>query len=192
MSRPMRVSIIGAGYVGLVSGVCLAEKGHKVICVDIDPSKVDQINRGIPPFYEAGLEELLARNLHSFEATTDLREAILQTELSLIAVGTPFNRHQIDLRFIKEAASQIGRVLADKQSYHSIIVKSTVVPGTTEELILPLLERASGKVAGKDFGVGTNPEFLREGEAVNDFLYPDRIVMGGIDDRTLQTLELLY
>lgn len=188
----MRVSIIGAGYVGLVSGVCLAEKGHEIVCVDIDPAKVDQINGGVPPFYETGLEELLLRNLDSIQATSDIRAAVLQSELSLIAVGTPFDRDQIDLRFVKEAAFQIGAVLAEKGSYHTVIVKSTVVPGTTDEVVVPLLERASGKRAGADFGVGTNPEFLREGEAVTDFLHPDRIVMGGIDDRTLETLELLY
>jgi UDPglucose 6-dehydrogenase len=188
----MRISIIGAGYVGLVSGVCLAEKGHEIICVDIDPVKVDQINAGIPPFYEPGLEELLIRNIGSVDATSDLRSAVLQSELSLIAVGTPFDGDQIDLGYVKEAALQIGAVLADKQSYHTVIVKSTVVPGTTDEVIVPLLERASGKRAGVDFGVGANPEFLREGEAVNDFLHPDRVVMGGIDDRTLEVLERLY
>ena len=192
MSVQVRVSIIGAGYVGLVSGVCLAEKGHDVVCVDVDPARVDLINRGIPPFYEAGLEELLVRNIDLFEATTDLRRAVLGTDISLIAVGTPFDGNAIDLRFIEAAARQIGEILADKPGYHSVIVKSTVVPGTTEEVVLPILEQASGKTAGVDFGVGTNPEFLREGEAVNDFLHPDRIVLGGIDARTLDMLELLY
>ena len=169
MFNPVRVSIIGAGYVGLVSGVCLAEKGHDVICVDVDAAKVDLINRGIPPFYEAGLKELLVRNSDLFQATTDLRNAVLSTEISLIAVGTPFDGSEIDLRFIEEAARQIGAILAEKPTYHTVIVKSTVVPGTTEDVVLPLLEQASGKTAGVDFGVGTNPEFLREGEAVNDF-----------------------
>ncbi|HJT80184.1 MAG TPA: UDP-glucose/GDP-mannose dehydrogenase family protein, partial [Chthoniobacterales bacterium] len=188
----MRVSIVGAGYVGLVSGVCLAEKGHDVICVDVDQAKVDLINRGIPPFYEAGLEELLKENRDLFQTTTDLRKAVLETDITLIAVGTPFNGNSIDLKYVKAVAQQIGQVLAGKESYHSVIVKSTVVPGTTEEVVLPILEKASGKTAGVDFGVGTNPEFLREGEAVNDFLHPDRIVLGGIDKRTLEMLELLY
>lgn len=192
MSAQVRVSIVGAGYVGLVSGVCLAEKGHDVICVDVDQSKVDLVNRGIPPFYEAGLEELLVRNTERFHATTDLRKAVLSTDISLIAVGTPFNGNSIDLRYIEAAARQIGEILAKKDSYHSVVVKSTVVPGTTEEVVLPLLEKASGKTAGVDFGVGTNPEFLREGEAVNDFLHPDRIVLGGINERTLAMLEQLY
>jgi UDPglucose 6-dehydrogenase/GDP-mannose 6-dehydrogenase len=116
----------------------------------------------------------------------------MSTDLSLIAVGTPFDGNSIDLRYIETAAREIGAILADKQTYHSVVVKSTVVPGTTEEVVLPLLERASGKKAGIDFGVGTNPEFLREGEAVNDFLHPDRIVLGGIDERTLEMLETLY
>ena len=192
MSAQMRVSVIGAGYVGLVSGVCLAEKGHDVICVDVDPARVDLINRGIPPFYEAGLQDLLVRNSERFKTTTDLRKAVLETDLSLIAVGTPFDGNSIDLQYIKAAAQQIGEILAKKESYHSVVVKSTVVPGTTEEVVLPILEKASGKTPGVGFGVGTNPEFLREGEAVNDFLQPDRIVLGGIDERTLQLLERLY
>ena len=192
MSGQVRVSIVGAGYVGLVSGVCLAENGHDVVCVDVDPKKVDLINRGIAPFYEAGLEELLVRNIERFQTTTDLRKAVLNTEISLIAVGTPFNGNAIDLQYVEAVARQIGEILREKEGYHSVVVKSTVVPGTTEEVVLPLLEKASGKTAGVDFGVGTNPEFLREGEAVSDFLHPDRIVLGGIDERTLELLESLY
>lgn len=189
----MKISIIGTGYVGLVSGVCLAEKGHDVTCVDIDQAKVDRINRGDSPIHETGLEAILRKSLgQSFRATTDLPGAILQSELSIIAVGTPFAGEEIDLRYIKEAALQIGAVLKNKSAYHTIIVKSTVVPGTTEEVVLPLLEKHSAKKPGTGFGVGMNPEFLREGEAVHDFLFPDRIVMGGIDDRTLDQLDELY
>ena len=189
----MQISIVGCGYVGLVSGVCFAEKGHAVVCVDIDQAKVDCINRGEPPIHEAGLQELLRRNLkHAFRATTDLREAVLNTELTVIAVGTPFAGDEIDLRFIKEAAVQIGHVLKEKSAYHVVLVKSTVVPGTTDDVVTPLLERASGKKAGQDFGVGMNPEFLREGDAVLDFLSPDRIVLGAMDDRTAELLEDLY
>jgi UDPglucose 6-dehydrogenase len=189
----MKVSVIGTGYVGLVSGVCLAEKGHQVTCVDVDRAKVDRINRGDPPIYEEGLEELLRRHVNvGLRATTDLREAVLQTDLSLIAVGTPFNGDEIDLTYIRQAAEQIGMALRDKPAYHVIVVKSTVVPGTTEECVLPALEKASGKQAGKDFGVGMNPEFLKEGEAIRDFMAPDRIVMGGIDARTIEAIEELY
>lgn len=189
----MKVSVVGTGYVGLVSGVCLAAKGHQVTCVDVDQAKVDKINKGIPPIYEAGLEELLQQHIGmNVQATTDLRQAVMDTDLSLIAVGTPFDGNEIDLKYIKMVAEQIGTVLKDKEGYHVIIVKSTVVPGTTEDVVLPILEQASGKRAGADFGVGMNPEFLREGEAIPDFMYPDRIVLGGIDERTIDVLDELY
>jgi UDPglucose 6-dehydrogenase/GDP-mannose 6-dehydrogenase len=189
----MKISIIGTGYVGLVSGVCLAEKGHDVTCVDIDQAKVDRINAGQSPIHEKGLDELLAKCCGvNFRATTDLREAVLGSEISMIAVGTPFDGEEIDLKYIRAAASQIGEALKDKPSYHVVLVKSTVVPGTTNDVVLPLVEQASGKKAGPDFGVGMNPEFLREGEAVQDFLFPDRIVLGGLDERTLDVLEELY
>ena len=189
----MKVSVIGTGYVGLVSGVCLAERGHDVTCVDVDASKVEQINRGVPPIHEEGLQPLLKRNLDQrFRATMDLRQAVLDSEISLIAVGTPFDGDQIDLRYIKEAARQIGAALQAKSSYHVVVVKSTVVPGTTDGVVLPILEQASGKRAGPDFGVGMNPEFLREGSAVADFLNPDRIVLGALDDRTAKAMGELY
>ena len=158
----MRISIIGTGYVGLVSGICLAEKGNQVICVDVDQKKVDKINKSIPPIYEKNLEALLKKNINAnFRATTDLYQSVLETDISLIAVGTPFDGAEIDLRYIKEASRQIGMSIKDKSSYHVVVVKSTVVPGTTDEVVLPILEEASGKKAGKDFGVGMNPEFLR-------------------------------
>lgn len=189
----MRVSVIGTGYVGLVSGVCLAERGHEVCCVDLDRAKIDQINRGQTPIHEHGLADLLIRNVGKrFRATANLREAVLNSELSLIAVGTPFDGEQIDLRYIQEAARQIGAALRDKNEYHVVVVKSTVVPGTTEEVVLPILEQSSGKRAGTDFGLGMNPEFLREGAAVQDFLEPDRIVLGALDDRSKRVLQELY
>ena len=189
----MNVSIVGTGYVGLVSGVCLAEMGHDVTCVDIDQTKVDKINQGSPPIYEAGLGELLNKNIHQgLKATTDLRAAVLETELSIIAVGTPFDGKEIDLRFIETVASQIGTVLKEKADYHVVVVKSTVVPGTTDTVVLPILETASGKKAGESFGVGMNPEFLKEGEAIKDFMAPDRIVLGGLDAKTLSVLRTLY
>jgi UDPglucose 6-dehydrogenase/GDP-mannose 6-dehydrogenase len=189
----MKVSVAGTGYVGLVSGVCLAEKGHHVTCVDIDPAKVDKINSGIPPIYEEGLEDLLKKNIgSSLSATTDLRQAVLDSEISLIAVGTPFDGQEIDLKYIKIVARQIGEVLKDKDSYHLVVVKSTVVPGTSDDVVLPILEEASGKKAGVDFGVGMNPEFLKEGEAVQDFMYPDRIVYGGIDEKSISVLSKMY
>src|SRR6266850_912682 len=189
----MKISVIGTGYVGLVTGVCLAEKGHDVICVDADQEKIARINQGVPPIYERGLEELLRKNLGvRLQATTNLRQAVLDTEISMIAVGTPFAKGQIDLRYIREVSRQMGQALREKLGYHVVIVKSTVVPGTTNDVVLPLLEEASGKTAGADFGVGMNPEFLTEGEAIRDFLFPDRIVLGAIDARSLCAMEELY
>jgi UDPglucose 6-dehydrogenase len=189
----MNISVVGTGYVGLVSGVCLAEKGHTVTCVDLDAAKVAKINQGIPPIYEKGLEDLLKRHAgRNLTATTDLRAAVMGSEMSLIAVGTPFDGSAIDLKYIREVARQIGEVLRDKASYHLVVVKSTVVPGTTDDVVRPILEEASGKQAGAHFGVGMNPEFLREGEAIQDFMAPDRIVLGGIDDRSIDKLAEVY
>jgi UDPglucose 6-dehydrogenase/GDP-mannose 6-dehydrogenase len=189
----MRVSIIGAGHVGLVTGACLAEKGHSVLCVDVDRNKVDAINGGACPFYEKGLDELLRKHLHSrLKATTDLRRSILDTDLTFVAVGTPFDGRTIDLTYVKEACRQLGEALREKSAYHVVVIKSTVVPGTTDDVVRPVLEAASGKKAGPDFGVGMNPEFLTEGEAVDDFMVPDRLILGGIDERTLHVMDELY
>jgi len=189
----MKVSIIGTGYVGLVTGACFAEVGHDVVCVDVDRDKVDRINRGETPIYEVGLEDLLRRHVGKrLRATTDLRAAILASEVTFIAVGTPFDGEHIDLTYIRQAARDIGAALRDKREYHVVVVKSTVVPGTTDDVVRPVLEEASAKRAGVDFGVGMNPEFLTEGVAVGDFMEPDRIVVGGIDDRTTDVLAKLY
>ena len=189
----MEISVIGTGYVGLVSGVCLASRGHDVVCVDVIQEKVDHINNAKSPIYEEGLDELLQSVAgKKLSATTDLAKAVKESDLSLIAVGTPFDGHHIDLTYIREAAKQIGQAIKDKDTYHMVVVKSTVVPGTTQEVVLPIVEEHSGKTAGKDFGVGMNPEFLREGEAVKDFMEPDRIVLGGIDDRSCDALGELY
>lgn len=189
----MNIAVIGTGYVGLVSGTCLAAKGHHVICVDVDGAKVDKINRGEPPIHEAGLDTLLKENIGKrLHATTDLRHAVLRSSVSLIAVGTPFDGSGIDLSHVRQAAAQLGAVLRDTDDRHTVVVKSTVVPGTTDGMVVTALEEASGKRAGADFGVGMNPEFLREGEAVHDFMNPDRIVIGGIDERTFDVLGQLY
>jgi UDPglucose 6-dehydrogenase len=189
----MKISVVGTGYVGLVSGVCLAEVGHSIICVDVDEQKIEKINNGIPPIHEKGLAELLEKHIHnSLVATTDLSRAVMDTEVSMIAVGTPFDGEEIDLQYVKAVAYDIGYALKKKSDYHVVIVKSTVVPGTTDTLVIPVLEEASRKKAGKDFGVGMNPEFLREGEAVGDFMNPDRIVLGGVDPQTHGVMEALY
>ena len=189
----MKVSVLGTGYVGLVSGACLADKGHQVTCIDVVKDKVDRINRGEPPIFENGLEALLKRNIGSrLTATLDTRQAVLDSDLTLIAVGTPFDGKVIDLKYVKEAARAIGAALREKPGYHVVVVKSTVVPGTTDKVVLPILEEASGKKAGRDFGVGMNPEFLTEGEAISDFMDPDRIVLGGIDKRSQDAQDELY
>lgn len=189
----MKVSVVGAGYVGLVSGACLADVGHECVCVDNDPEKVDKIQRGEPPIHEAGLASMLARVVgRRLTATTDLQQAIQQTDVTLIAVGTPFQGGMIDLSFVRGVAAEIGSALRDKAGYHVVVVKSTVVPGTTDDVVGPILEEHSGKRRGLDFGLGMNPEFLTEGVAIQDFMRPDRIVLGGIDDRTIAKLEELY
>lgn len=189
----MKISIVGTGYVGLVSGACLADKGHTVMCVDVDEEKVKYINSGNAPIYEPGLQELLDNNIDKrLRASSDLHSAIMNSQLTMIAVGTPFSGQEIDLGYIRQVALEIGSVLKEKDSWHMVVVKSTVVPGTTEDVVLPLLEEASNKKAGSDFGLGMNPEFLREGDAISDFMNPDRIVIGGIDKASLDCLRELY
>jgi UDPglucose 6-dehydrogenase/GDP-mannose 6-dehydrogenase len=189
----MRVSIIGTGYVGLVSGACLCEKGHHVVCVDTDRTKVDAITKAIPPFHEPGLDALLKRHAGKLLfATTDLKAAVVDSDLTLIATGTPFDGKTIDLTYVKQATKQVGEALRAKKSYHVVAVKSTVVPGTTDSVVLPILEEASGRRAGDTLGVGMNPEFLSEGSAIEDFMVPDRIVLGGIDDRSRSVQAEMY
>ncbi|MDB5296228.1 MAG: GDP-mannose 6-dehydrogenase [Phycisphaerales bacterium] len=189
----MNISIVGTGYVGLVTGVCLAEKGHRVVCVDVDGAKVEAINAGRPPIHEDGLPELLAKHAGTnLTATTDLTAAVLGSDVTFVATGTPFDGRVIDLRYVKQVAADVGAVLARKDGYHLVVVKSTVVPGTTDDVVRPLLEQHSGKKAGIDFGVGMNPEFLSEGVAVEDFMRPDRIVLGGSDARAQDVLAAVY
>lgn len=189
----MKVSIVGTGYVGLVTGACLAECGHDVICVDVDPCKVEMINAAHAPIHESGLPELLQRNSgKNLRASTDLAAAVAMTELTFIAVGTPAAGGKIDLKYVEAAASEIGGALRRKTGYHTVIVKSTVIPGTTSGIVRKALESASGKIAGPGFGLGMNPEFLTEGTAVADFSHPDRLVLGGIDGRTHDVLRELY
>ncbi len=189
----MDLCIVGTGYVGLVTGVCLAENGHRVTCVDVDADKVARINRGDPPIFEEGLAPLLQKHAGDrLNATTDLRAAVRGASVTMIAVGTPFDGQQIDLTYIRAAARQIGEALRDFDGYRLVVVKSTVVPGTTTGVVGPLLAEASGKRLGEAIGVGMNPEFLSEGVAVNDFLYPDRIVLGCDDPRGMALLRELY
>ncbi|MGO8958520.1 MAG: UDP-glucose dehydrogenase family protein [Streptosporangiaceae bacterium] len=189
----MRVAVVGAGYVGLVTAVGLAELGHTVTCIDIDERKVAALNRGEPPIFERGLQPLLQRNVGTrLAATTDLAAAVQASEVTLVCVGTPSRSDgSIDLSFVQDAAEQIGSALATASGFRAVVVKSTVVPGTSDQVVRPACERASGKRAWVDFGVGVNPEFLTEGQAVDDFMRPDRIVIGG-DARTVAVLRELY
>jgi len=189
----VRVCVVGAGYVGVVTAACLAELGHMVTCADVDRDRVDLLSAGKPPVHEKGLPELL--DLHSGErlrATTDVGGAVAEADLTLIAVGTPSTDEGIDLGAVVAATREIGGALAGADAYSAVVVKSTVVPGTTDGVVLPLLAEASGRAAGRDFGVGMNPEFLTEGQAVADFMEPDRLVLGGVDERTHAALEELY
>ena len=189
----MRISVIGTGYVGLVTGVCLAEVGHDVTCVDVDPVKIQTIRAGKTPIFEEGLEPLLQRHIGKrLQVTGTLRNAVLESDVTFIAVGTPFDGKEIDLTYIRQAAREIGQALAGKTSYHLVIVKSTVIPGTTDDVVAPIVAAESGKVAGRDFGVGMNPEFLTEGVAVKDFMDPDRIVLGGADEKAIDTMAAIY
>ncbi len=190
-----RISIIGAGYVGLCIAVGFASKGYKVIAIDHDSKKVILINKGIPPFHEAGLKDLLQENLKEgyLECTLDCKEAILKTDITFIAVGTPSKRDgSINLQYVKNAAREIGKALKEKENYHLIVVKSTVIPGTTENVVKPIIEKQSGKRCGEEWGICVNPEFLREGSAVNDTLHPDRIIIGEYDKKSGDMLEMLY
>jgi UDPglucose 6-dehydrogenase/GDP-mannose 6-dehydrogenase len=189
----MRVSIIGSGYVGLVTGLCLADRGHVVVGVDLDAGKVERLQRGEAPIHEVGLSELLARHARGrFTATTDLARAVHDTDLTLLAVGTPFDGKTIDLSQVVAATRQVGDALRHTSKPHVFVVKSTVVPGTTDGVVRNELEEASGRRVGDDLGLGVNPEFLTEGQAVRDFMHPDRIVIGGAEPHTYDALAELY
>ena len=186
----MNLSIVGAGYVGLSTGVCFADKGHKINFIDIDSKKVDQLNNGIPPIYEEGLKELLTKNKERIRATTDYTIGINSSSVTFLCVGTPpKDDGSIDLSFITTAIKKLAKIL---EKDHILVVKSTVVPGTTRDILIPLLEKESGKKAGKDFSVVMNPEFLREGKAIYDFMHPDRIILGVEDPSGEQVLKELY
>lgn len=190
----MRIAVIGTGYVGLSAGVGFASMGNEVFCVDIDKKKVEQINRGISPIYEPLLEEKLRKALEDgkLRATDNLHEAIRKSEIIFISVGTPPKEDgSIDLKQVEGVSKQIGRSLANK-GYRLVVVKSTVLPETTEKVVIPAIEKYSGKKAGREFGVCMNPEFLREGKAMEDFLKPDRIVIGELDKKSGDILEKVY
>jgi UDPglucose 6-dehydrogenase len=188
----MKISIVGGGYVGLVTGACFAELGHEVIIIEIDPSRVQSINIGNSPIYEKGLEDLLKQNAGKRLHATTGYDSIETAEIVLISVGTPPRPDgSSDLSFIKSASNSIGKALKKNSSYCIVVVKSTVPPGTTEKIVRPAVLQASGKTEDK-IGFAMTPEFLREGRAVSDFFYPDRIIIGANDLRSEKRLTELY
>jgi GDP-mannose 6-dehydrogenase len=177
----MRVSVFGLGYVGCVSAASFAGDGHEVVGVDINADKVAAINEGRSPIVEPGLDALLTRCTAEgrLRATTDTAEAIRDSEVSLLCVGTPSHRNgSLDLSYLERVCEQVGTALKDKPTYHVVVVRSTVLPGTTHSVVIPALERTSGKTYGEGFGVSVNPEFLREGTALKDFRKPPLTLVG--------------
>ncbi|HZC22742.1 MAG TPA: nucleotide sugar dehydrogenase [Candidatus Binatia bacterium] len=191
----MKVSIFGLGYVGTVSAGCLANDGHEVVGVDPIQTKVDLINQGRTPIIEQEIGEIIAANVKSgrLRAVVDPAEAIQATDLSFVCVGTPSQPNgNLDLRFIRRICEQIGDALKGKSSKHTIVIRSTVLPGTMRDIVIPILEESSQKKAGVDFGLCHNPEFLREGSAVRDFYGPPKTVIGELDRSSGSLLVQLY
>ena len=190
----MNITVMGTGYVGLVTGATLANAGNQVTCLDIIESKINELNQGKSPIFEPGLEKLiqLGINNQSLKGSTDIENCIRESDVTFICVGTPSNHNgSIDLSYIKSASSSIGRALRAKENEHTIIVKSTVVPLTTEETVLPVILKKSGWKRER-LGIGMNPEFLREGSAVKDAQKPDRIVIGAADELAKKMMHDLY
>ena len=189
------VSVFGLGYVGCVSAACFAKEGHTVIGVDVSTSKVDMINAGQATIVENGIAELVAEMRASgrLSATTDVRAAVHATELSLVCVGTPSRPNgSLDLSYVERVCEAIGAAMKEKAGRHTVIIRSTVLPGSTHEVAVPALERGSGKKAGADFGYGMNPEFLREGTSIKDFYDPPFTVIGTEDAHTAEVVKGLY
>lgn len=188
-----RISIVGTGYVGLCTGLVFAEHGHEVTFVDVDSRKLEAVREGRAPFYEPGVDELLGRIKDRIETTDDLAAAVRATEFTFLCVGTPQGTDgAIDLTYIRQAARQVGEALQDDPRGHVVVVKSTVVPGTARDVVLPEVQKASGLAPDRDFHVVSNPEFLKEGTALEDALKPDRIVVGAATDEAAQKALGLY
>lgn len=189
------ISIVGTGYVGLSTAVCFASRGYHVTAATHDIEKAQMINAKRAPFYEPGLNQLLEKGIESgtLEAIDSSDEAVLHTDATFITVGTPEQADgRIDMRYVVSASEDIGRALKKKNAYHLVVVKSTVLPGTTRDMVKPILERTSDLHAGSDFGLCMNPEFLRQGSAIDDTLFPDRVVIGQYDAPSGQMLSDLF
>jgi len=191
----LKISIFGLGYVGTVSCGCLAHAGHEIFGVDPIRTKVQLINTGQSPVIEADIGEIIAATVKAgrLRATEDQRQAIRETDLSFVCVGTPSQINgNLDVTYVRRVCEQIGAALKNKPSRHTIVIRSTVLPGTIHGVVIPVLEEFSGKKAGLDFGVCNNPEFLREGSAVRDFNFPPKIVIGELDRASGDMLSTLY
>jgi GDP-mannose 6-dehydrogenase len=191
----MRISIFGLGYVGAVTAACIADCGHEVIAVDTDSIKVKCIQEGRSPIIEPGLAEAIAKNVKTgkLKATLSCEQAVGESDMSIICAGTSSNADgSLKLDNIEATCGQIGKALKDKGFYHSVVLRSTVVPGTARNVVIPILEKASGKKAGDEFGFGNNPEFLRESTAIYDYFNPPKIVVGALDELTAEGVCGLY
>jgi UDPglucose 6-dehydrogenase len=191
----MKICIVGAGFVGLATGVMFGKLGHEVVCADIDQTRVAAVNSGKSPFFEPPLEKELSRLVKRsrLSATTDVVRAASDGETIFLCVQTPsLPSGRIDIRPLKAASNTVGRAIRRCKDYKVVVVKSTVVPSTTDAVVLPILEKSSGKKAGKGFGLAMNPEFLQEGSALRDSMQPSRIVIGALDKRSGDVLAKLY
>ncbi|MFC1757544.1 nucleotide sugar dehydrogenase [Planctomycetota bacterium] len=191
----MRISVFGLGYVGCVSAACLAKDKHQVIGVEVAPQKIAMLQSGKSPVIEPGLDELIKDIVADgrLAVTDDTSHAIHNSELSLICVGTPSNNNgSLKTDYVKIVGEQIGKALATKGEYHTVVLRSTVLPGTSRDMFLPTIEAASGKKAGVDFGLCMNPEFLRESTAIKDYYNPSHIVIGEIDQQSGDAVEEMY
>jgi GDP-mannose 6-dehydrogenase len=191
----LKVSVFGLGYVGAVSAACLAHEGHEVIGVDRSPTKVDLINAGQSPIIEADISEIIASAVEAgrLRATQDAVGAIEDTDLSFVCVGTPSQINgNLDLTYIRRVCEEIGSAIRSKAARHTIVIRSTILPGTMRRIVIPILEEYSGKQAGVGFGVCNNPEFLREGPAVMDFKFPAKTIVGELDGASGEILAALY
>lgn len=192
----MRISVFGLGYVGTVSAGCLAQEGHQVIGVDSYEPKVKLINEGKTPVIETTIGSMIAKAVKdegNLYATVDVKKAVHESEISLVCVGTPSQLNgSLDLKYVQKVCEQIGKIIKDKTAFHVVVIRSTMLPGSMQGVVIPTLETASGKRAGIDFGVCNNPEFLREGSAVYDFFNPPKTVIGETEERSGEAVANLY